>query len=99
VPLVYANTPEHSPLRRLVIDRLVCSKDPLKWITRDRNDCVLDGDMTHDIMEGLYKLKDAPKAPYDTDLCLYHAHKTGECYRVKYATKFGYIAPKRAAKV
>lgn len=38
LPLVYANTTEKSPLRRIIIDRIVYTKDINNWLTKERAD-------------------------------------------------------------
>lgn len=55
LPLVYANTTEKSPLRRIIIDRIVYTKDINDWLTKERADDaqLLDRERMLDIIQGL----------------------------------------------
>lgn len=99
LPLAYAHTAEKSPLRRIIIDRMVYTKrdSPANFIARERADDFLDREILLDPMEAVVLMSDTPTPPpYHTHPCHYHCHKGRDtCYLFKYEEKWGYNPPEK----
>jgi len=81
---IYARTPEASPLRRLFDDIFVFD-GRTEWVSNRK--ALFGKDICFDLAKALFEQKpigniDNLRAPYRTNMCVYHQHKDKRCYKL-----------------
>lgn len=84
---IYENTQEKDLLRVLAIDTLVYNKK--NWVTGARKDDDVPAEALWDIVSKLRDNGSLPsnEAPFNNDMCHYHVHQKGVCYKDQNITK------------
>lgn len=85
--LIYTNTKEDDKLRRLAIDSVVYSGIGNDWVKVGKEKKDVSGEALWDLLARCREVgskSSRSDAPFAIDMCHYHIHQDGVCYKTKY---------------
>jgi hypothetical protein len=87
---IYKHTVNKDPLRRLAIDSCAFSSGSNKLINGRIKDDV-PSEALWDLIARIHRPKEpmsSRSAPFKLDMCPYHVHQSGICYKIRLANQF-----------
>jgi hypothetical protein len=88
---IYKHTVDKDPLRRLAIDSCAFSGGD-DWLINGRMKDNVPSEALWDLVARMHRPKEpmsSRTAPFKLDMCPYHVHEKGVCYKIRLANQFG----------